>query len=227
MIQSTLTAAAAEFLTSLPAPLTREGQGAATVTQVAARVRQELALAVRRGVIPAGTEFSVRALHHTSLDVRVTAWTGAVFVEEYIPAILAPASKSAQDDSRAARLTPELQAALVLVEHIADRHNYDRSDLMTDYHSVGYYLSVGADPVESTAKHTIRVARDPEFATLVSCAREAAQAIGPKAARAIFGSHGIESACEWTLGRAIKMAVRAGGKPMAYDRRRGWIAADA
>lgn len=55
-------------------------------------------------------------------------------------------------------------------------------------------------------------------------AHEAATRLGPKAVRSICGKLGVAHCSQWALESLLKLDARAGGKPVAYDkRRRGWF----
>lgn len=163
------------FWESLPEPLKRRGDGRANDVTLAKQMRTDMKAAIAAGVLPVGTEISVRINHYASLTVEIVAFEGA-------------------------------------------------SDLSTDYFDVGYYLTVTAGTVESAAAQGIKLESDPTYRALVDRAMKAAKAVGPKAVKAICGSRGIEACGEWSLERLIKVADRANGRPVAFDkRRRGWF----
>jgi len=218
-----------KFLASLPAALTRRGPNRANDVTLAKTMRAELALAVTAGIFPAGTTFSVRINHYASLTVEIKTWTGPVFSAEYETHLADPIVP----DPTAERFRPretdgyhslELYAAMRTAESICERHNYDNSDIMTDYFDVGYYLTVSVTTIDNARRAAIKLAINPEFGALLLKARAAAEALGRKATASILGRVGLESASEWELQRLLKVAARADGKPVVYDkRRRGWF----
>lgn len=210
-----------EFLATLPAPLVLRGEGRTeyvTSTALAKRIRTELGLAVKAGALPRGTKLSVRVRpggYHRSLTVEITGWEGAVFSDEFTACLLAgdesnwdPGYRSGRRH-RDARLAPALCDALEMIEAIADRHNFDESQIEVDYFHVGYYLTVCASSVESVAKHGIELERSPEFAELVAKATAAAELLGPDRVRKECGRSGLQGAGRWSLERLIKLAARA------------------
>lgn len=229
------------FWESLPEPLKRRGDGRANDVTLAKQMRTDMKAAIAAGVLPVGTEISVRINHYASLTVEIVAFEGAILAEAYAAHLLAPTvvpwdvneagACRARNGRRAydirrdnVCLSDALNDALALVERIAERHNYNNSDLSTDYFDVGYYLTVTAGTVESAAAQGIKLESDPTYRALVDRAMKAAKAVGPKAVKAICGSRGIEACGEWSLERLIKVADRANGRPVAFDkRRRGWF----
>lgn len=218
-----------EFGASLPAPLTLLGERATTVALVAKRVRAELAIAVERGIFPDAIRFSVRLPSHGSITVEIVAWPGAVFTPEYSEYIMDPTvgDPRVRGDNRMqsdSHLAPELKTAITHATAIADRHNYNHSDIASDYFNYGYSLTVSAGHVESIVHRTLRAESDPRFAALQAKAADAALALGDKAVRSICGRVGLEGASEWTMQRLARIADRAAGRPVEYDKkRRGWF----
>lgn len=214
-----------EFLGTLPEPLTRLGPNRANDAVLGKRVRAELELATERGVFPADTRFSVRFSCHSSMTVEIVAWAGAVFTPEYTLYIIDPAHGTSDNPQMAnGHLTPALIKALADATAIADRHNYNRSDSRVDYFDRGYYLDVTAMTVEALSHRGILCDVNPDFAALRDRASEAARALGPKVVRSVCGRVGFEGASEWNLKRLVKIAERANGKPVMYDKRRnGWF----
>lgn len=230
---------AAEFVASLPPALTRHGaetptgyvQGSSP-GEIVIRIRQEIALAVALGVLPAGTKVSVRQPHYKSIIVSVTAWSGAVLCDAYVETLMdetvawRPERRERDEFGMVSgddRYTAALNSALSLIEKIADRHNYNNSDYMTDYFDVGYYLSVDARPVAGLAERAIREEADPDAAALRAKAIEAAKTLPAKAVKSICGRLGVTGTDEWSLKHLIKLAEHAKGRPVAYDKStRGW-----
>ena len=98
----------AEFLASLPAPLSRRGVNYANDVTLAKAIRAELASAVKAGALTEA-KFSVRINHHASLTVEIVEWHGgAVFSDEYTNAVSAVAEQGIKLESNPA------YAALVL-----------------------------------------------------------------------------------------------------------------
>lgn len=252
----------AEYLASLPDPLSRRSSGTgkgdfvagASVKDVVKRIREELTGAQKCGALPKGTKLSIRNRDYNVVDVDIVEWRhdGALYptyTTWLMDCVIAEAKargegvqhpersrsswrgedRFAGDYGRlrravATRATDALNDALMLIWQIADRHNYDNSDLMTDYHDVGYYLHVDANAVIATAEHGIRLECDPAFASLVARAVEASKRVGPKVTESVCGRLGVEHCGEWSLERLLKIDARAQGRPLVYDkRRRGWV----
>ena len=217
------------FLASLPAPLTRLGRDCASVPQVAKRVRHELALAIGT-VLPADTKVSVRVVHHTSINIDVTEWHGEVFSPEYELTLWDPSIRWEERprwhegwgrhiDSRH---SVALGDALVLIERIANRHNFDRSQIEVDYFDVGYYLTVAAGPVEAVRARGIRMEHDQKFRALCDRAEAVAVTLDKRVLASVLGPGGLAAAGEWTMNRLIRVAEQ--GTSLVYDkRRRGWV----
>lgn len=231
-----------EFLASLPAAVDlnhRDGTPAMAVDAI----RRDLKLAVKAGLIPSAAKFSVTRRDYKSISVHLTAWSGAVLVDGFVAvciesyvAGLDHVSPEASEpfrtrlgrftrrQSQDGRLTDEINAVMWLVERIADRHNYDNSDYMSDYVNVGYYLHVDADPVMALAQRGIRQEASEAYRALLARAQVAAAQLGPKAVKSICGNGGADNCSDWALDKLIKMAERAAGRPVAYDKKRGaWV----
>lgn len=208
-----------EFLASLPAALDLESGTYIPRTEVVKQIRADLAAAAKAGMFPAGTKFSVRA----GIRVEIVAWEGAVFSDAWTEHLL-EGRTSSWDRPTIERMAPALRDAVKLAETIADRHNFDHSRIEVDYFHVGYYLTVDARAVEAAAERGIEAERNPALVTLQEQARAAAKALGPKATKSILGRSKIETAGEWSLTHLIKVAARAAGRPVAYDKsRRAWL----
>lgn len=204
-------------------------------TLLAKTIRQELALAVTRGVLPEGTEVSVRQNkggHTCSLTAEIVRWGGAVYCPAYEESLMGGAVwdeakhrcwVAGRNTFVDGRLVPALSEALWAIERIASRHNYDRSDTMTDYFDVGYYLHVEASTVERAAQRGIRLQFDQKFMALCADAHRAAESLGAKVVRSVCGKHGLETASEHSMARLVRMAERAKGRPVVYDKRKGWV----
>lgn len=232
----TNTMTATEFLASLPAPF--DTHGGYDDTLLTKLIRDELAAAVRAGVLPAGTKVSVRKNHYQSFTVEIVEWHAPVFCDNYVAHVLDPKGTAwnaheARDEMRRAgrrtgdeRYTAQLQEALALIETIADRHNYNNSDLQVDHFDVGYYLTVRASAIATSAERGLQTESDPAFAELVRQAEIAAKAVGPKVVRSVCGRGGVRGCGQWALERLIKVAANANGRPLAYDKRRSaWVVA--
>lgn len=219
-----------EFLESLGIPLSRHytpGPYADDVT-LAKRMRAELAQAVKVGLLPVDTRHSVRINHHASLTVEIIAWSGPVFTPEHTEELMDPTVKREARPRWAYRgddrLVDALNEAARITNDIASRHNYDRSDSMTDHFDVGYYLTVHARTVVAAAEAGIRLESEPGFADLMGEARAAAKALGPKVVRSICGRK-IDSCGRYALERLVKIAKAAAGRPLVYDKRLcKWVA---
>ena len=214
-----------EFLSTLPPALTRRGPARADDKTLAQTIRRDVALAADTGVVPPECKFSVRISHHGSLIVEFMAWPGSLWVDDYVVHLMDPTTPNPErSDIRFERYTPEFLAARAAITQIANRHNYDRSDTMTDYFDVGYYLDVTCVTVASVAEAAIRRETDQQFAELYRAGCEAARVIGPKATAAACGRAGLEGASAWVLANLIRLAKRSGGVPLQYNKRRGWVA---
>lgn len=224
------------FLATLPEALSRKGPKYAPDVAIAKRIRAELAAGVTSGVFPAHTGFSVRIEHHASLSVEIVQWHGAVFSSAYEEHLMDPklpwnpkptdARPNGWRRSSDARHSAALAEAVWAAEAIANRHNYDDSDSRVDHFDVGYYLNVDARTVEALAERAIRLQFDAGFARLVERAAAAATAVGSKVSRAVLRTS-FDAANEHALARLVKLAERAAGRPLAYDKRRGWVVAPA
>lgn len=210
-----------------------------------ARIRTEIKAAQTAGLIPAFCKFSIRT-DHNSLDIDLTAWEGKVFSDEYTEFLLAkyqptgePSKYSERDfetfnkpiDIETGRpwatpkLVPQLEDVRAFVTLIADRHNYDKSDRMADYTNVGFYLDVKISGIEAAAENALRLEADPAFAELHARAVAAFASLHPDCRyRAKIG--GVE-VNEWAMKGLIKMAERAKGRPLVYDKRRRGFVVDA
>jgi hypothetical protein len=229
---------AAEFLASLPAPLARRGADYANDVTLAKRIRAELAQAVKAGVIKAGTEFSVRINHHSSLTVEIVNWADAVWhpAFELLLQLEMVGQGSTRDFCRRnerpygvrnwdAQYSDALNEALHVAELIADRHNFNESRIEEDYFHVGYYLTVNANHVRRVVQHAMAFEFDPAFRALFERAAEAARTLPKNVIKAECGKAGIEFMNKWTCERILKLAERANGRPLVYDKRRGrWVA---
>lgn len=245
--QTTLT----DFLGSLPAPI--DCHGAISDTVLAKQMRDELALAVTAGVFPAGTRFSVRKWHHASFYVEIVEWVGAVFTPHYtewrMDREADPSAKNrhgyiteqykAPDQAENSslvwrdggwlsrydvRCTDALNDAVKTADVITDRHNYDNSDSQTDHFDYGYSLSVGARMVIDASEQGIAMEADPAMAEIARRAAVAAKALGPACTKALLGRRGLVGAHSSSLEHLIKLADKANGRPVMYDkRRRSWI----
>lgn len=240
-----------EFLGSLPDPT--NCKGATDYTALGKRIRAELKLAVERGVFPPGTAFSVRKDDYKSFTVDITEWVGAVFTDHYTAWRMdqeidtaknahgylqnryeAPARcddladgsdgygyrRSRYDD----RCTDTLNLAIRAMERICDRHNYNRSRIEEDYFDVGYYLHVGAGTVISAAEQGIAMEANPAMQDLQRRAADAAKALGPAVVKSYCGKRGLAGAHSSTLESLVKLAEKANGRPLTYDKsRRAWL----
>jgi hypothetical protein len=168
------------YMASLPPALDLEKTYVDTAT-ITKRIRAELAAAVTAGVFPAGTRFAVRKDHHKSIDVDIVAWDGAVLCDAYIDHVMDATTRDKIFESEATRVlgrhgwrygdkrcTVALNQAMVDADRLANRHNYNNSDSMTDYFDVGYYLDVDANTVIGLAEQAIRAESDPALAELTA-----------------------------------------------------------
>ncbi len=203
---------------------------------VKARIKEELKLAQKAGLVPKFCKFSVRKPDYNSIHVDLVQWEGQVFSNEYTEYLMAGFRKVAMPyteidfDPRRGHLqkfVPALTEVHEVMGALANRHNFDESDMMTDYFHVGYYLHCEVRDIETVAERAIRLESDPVFQELHARAVEAIDSLHPSCRKqiveSVFGRRGFESAGEWTMNDIIKIAERAAGKPMAYcKRQRGW-----
>jgi hypothetical protein len=224
----------AQFIAALPPALSLRGPGSVRRAEIYKTIRAQLAAAIAAGALPGVTKISVTS-DHNSLHVDVSAWTGQVFTNAYLEHLMDPKGtpweREQQEKYRGdyehrtwdPRLVEPLNRALQTIEKIANRHNYNNSDLMTDYFDVGYYLHVGARPVIDAAEHGIKTESDQAYQKLLADATIAARAVGPAATKAICGSKDLRGADQWCLDRLIKLAESAAGRPVEYSKSgRGW-----
>lgn len=203
---------------------------------IAKTIKDEVAQAVSAGALPHGTKVGA-STDHNSINVKVTAWEGAVFSDKFTEYLMDPKGTKWDRDEQESyrrsgnfeesrfdpRLTSSLNRALQTIEKLADRHNYNNSDTQSDYWDVGYFLHVDARPVEDLAETAIKLESNKEFGKLLEQGLIAAKAVGPKATAAICGHADLRMADTYCIERLIKLAERAKGRPVEYDkRRRGW-----
>lgn len=228
----------AAFLTALPESM--DCHGGYDDTKLTKIMRDECALAVTTGLLPPGTKVSVRKNHYRSFTVEIVAWSGALFVDAYAAHLLDPKGTAWDSESierpRDARgwkygraeYVPALNDAMRIVERIVERHNYNNSDYQTDYFDVGYYMTVSANRVHASASAGLALESDPAYRALVQDATTAARTLGAACVRAVCGRGGITGCSQWALESLIKIAKRANGRPVVYDKRnRAWIPTDA
>lgn len=231
-----------EFLAALPAAIELNHRDA-TPVQVVDAIRRDLKLAVKVGLIPAHAKFSVRREDYKSIYIDLSAWHGQVLTDDYFGAcvnhIVVGSSKNGampgaelrdgrrtRRQSQDGRVVDAINDVMYLVERLADRHNYDNSDTMTDYYDVGYYLHVSARSVIVLSERGVRQECDPAYRELLTRAGIAARRIGAKATRSICGKGGVENCSDWTLDRLIKLDEHAAGRPLVYDKQRAsWVVA--
>lgn len=226
-----------KFIESLPAPI--DCHGGYDDTLLTKQMRADLALAVTRGILPAGTKVSVRKNHYRSFSIDIVAWVGPVFVDAYYAHLLdektAPwnpghwdydANKIHDRGMRHGRdeYPRALNEALYAIDRIINRHNYNNSDAMTDYFDVGYYETVSANTIHGAARTAVRIESDPEYRALLADASIHAQKLGAKCVTSVCGRGGLDRADKHDLKAIIRISERAKGRPVAYDkRRRGWF----
>lgn len=225
------TMTAAQYIAQLPPALVMRGDGGtASVDDVIKRIRSELDGAVKAGVFPSGTKINTRkGSGSSSIRSEVSVWPGQVLSNEYTEHVMDPSIKWDPDFQRwkkhsDPRLSAELNKALETIEKIAERHNYNKSDSMTDHFNYGYSYDADADPVIDTAKNGIKLEIDAAFRELVAKTTAAAKAVGPACTKSVLGTARIESAYPSNMEQLIRIAERAKGQPVEYDgSRRGWF----
>lgn len=236
-----------EFLTSLPADISLLGD--ATVKDVVLQIRRDIKSAVTCGALPPGIAVSVTRRDYNVVTVSITAWHGQPLAPAYVEYLMdcyaaereatangapkpehssfrAVTTVTTRHGDRDSFLSDRVNAALWLLERIANRHNFDKSDIQTDYFHVGYYLHVDARTLHGAAEQWLRLEWDLPYADLYRKATEAANRLGSKVVESIVGKRGFAAAGEWAFARLIKMDEYAKGRPLAYSkRRRGWVVA--
>lgn len=240
----------AEFLASIPAALDLYGAGSATPADAMDAIRRDLKLAVAAGVIPAHAKFSCRRKDYKSLYVDLVAWHGQVLSDEFLAHQMAEHTKAAGAPAVEfeafgyrmygvptvdRRLTAEINRVMALVEVLTERHNFNKSDIQSDYFHVGYYTNISSEDVLTAAMIGVRMECDRGFAEMVRAAQAAANRLGPKVAKAIIGGTSVEGVGEYHMNTLIQMDRRvngedpaAPGKPLEYSKsRRRWVVARA
>ncbi len=157
-------------------PIEQSGGRAAAVTILGDQIRKDLATATKLGLFPKGTKFSVRknagryySSRAGSWTVSIAAWPGAVYCDAYIECRLdghstIPYESAPYPRRPSQRYSEAFAAALDNAQKIADRHNYNRSDLMTDHFDVGYYLNVHGGKAEAAASAALKEEADAAVA---------------------------------------------------------------
>ena len=117
------------------------------------QIREDLKLAVKLGLFPKGTRFSVRknidagsSRTMGSITVSIATWRGAVYSDAYLEARLDGNYKGMSSQQR---YSPAFLAALDFAERIANRHNHNVS-------YVGYYLNVHGGTAEAVANEALK-----------------------------------------------------------------------
>jgi len=116
-----------------------------STVEIARRIRVDIAEAIRRGILPAGTKVSVTTKSFsggTSISVTLAAFPGRILTDEFVAWVEAGAHGSIPDGGRH---TPAVNAALRVLKQIVKAYHYDRSDTATDYFHVNFYEHVGVD----------------------------------------------------------------------------------
>lgn len=136
-----------------------------TSNMLAVQIREDLKAATKAGLFPKGTRFSVRqnaGMYYSarcgSITVSIAAFAAAVYSDDHIACQLDGhrGTCKVHRTEGSARYSEAFRAALDNAQRIADRHNYNRSDLMSDYFDVGYYLNVHGGKAESAASEALR-----------------------------------------------------------------------
>lgn len=160
MVVMTNNATLADVLAAIPAAL--DVRAAEVTGNVLARqIRADLATAVKMGLFPKGTKFSVKqnagryySSSVGSLTVSIAAFPGAVHSERYVTETLDGTSDRCFASRE--RYSESFRAALDNAERIANRHNFNNSRIEEDYFHVGYFLSVHGGKAEAAACDGLR-----------------------------------------------------------------------
>jgi hypothetical protein len=116
--------------------------------ETAARIRADIKNLQKHGGLPAG-KFSVtmdRFAGGSSIDVRVVDVDAVMFSGERFAAELRDPRAYHYDEPR---MTPEGERIMALLNKVAGVYHEDKSDIMTDYFNVNFYLRVSAGEQES------------------------------------------------------------------------------
>lgn len=221
-----------EFFLTLAAPL--DLHGSATPADVVTRIRADIKAATKAGLIPAHAKFSITRRDYKSIHVDVMAWNGAALspsYELYIRDCIAARMRNAKGPewteggfgrrsfTHNPRLSDDLQRVITLAYHLASMHNYDRSDIQTDYFDVGYHLDVTANYVLSMVERGIRAEMDPQYQNLILRAVHAASTLPENVRKAECGKLAPEHCGDWTLTRLLDLAAKFGGKgPVIFNK---------
>lgn len=228
------------FLASLPAAIDlANGDRGVGRAALAKTMRSDIARALKQGLLPAGTEVSVRKRDWNSYTVEIVAWVGSPFIDAYYEHLLDPDGTKwdpaywdhdetlvsiAGFRSGHKEYVRSLNEALYTLDRIVERHNYNRSQIEVDYFDVGYYMTVCANTVAGMAHAAIELERNPEHADKLARAKIAAETLGKACVKSVCGKRGVDGCSKWDLDRLLRIAERANGQPVAYDKqRRGWF----
>jgi len=110
---------------------------------VAAKVRDDIKSAIKKGDLPKGLKVSVRYDHFSggsSVRASITAWPeGFLWLN---PAwVIANKENPDQYNDRTPRYTKKASEILGKIESMREAYNHDGSDSQTDYYDVKYYGS--------------------------------------------------------------------------------------
>lgn len=139
------------------------------------QIRKDLKLATVKGILPAGLKLSIRRTDYKSIHIEIMTWPGQILTSEYEQyfrdQIVCPDPAKTWDRHRDRpynvrcwndRCVDAINDAMWFIERLANRHNFDKSDIQTDYFHVGYYLHVEAHSIVSQAEAGIRLEMTPK-----------------------------------------------------------------
>jgi hypothetical protein len=112
-----------------------------TGPEIAKAIRTDIKAAQKAGDLPA-MKVSVRfrwSTHAMAIDVNIKEWSGQIWSTKRVR------EEMAGEYTFTSRYTLAASLLVDAVKSYANAYNYDRSDRMTDYFDVNFYLSVDFD----------------------------------------------------------------------------------
>lgn len=126
------------------------------VKDIAKLVRQELKEASKGSGPLRGAAFSVRS-DHNSIKIEINNVTDVIVNTKRVRRDIR------HEHSEEPFYNARGRAIVKAVEDIANAYNYDRSDTMTDYFNVGFYLTVGFGSFATTQREQAREIIDQAY----------------------------------------------------------------
>ncbi|MGF1905255.1 hypothetical protein [Aliivibrio salmonicida] len=105
------------------------------LTEIAKRIRKDIAGLKKSGKIPSETKISVKKSSGRSIDLTLTGFSSNVpmFDTEWL------SMRAAGDDLTGRGYSSEMESLIKYVNALVDQYNYDNSEPMTDYFDVNFY----------------------------------------------------------------------------------------